>query len=57
MNMKGSLPLIILQILSQGAKHGYGIAKEIKQQSDGAIEISEGTIWKNVDSSVQKSRK
>ena len=45
MNIKGSLPLIILQILSQDPRHGYGIAKEIKKQSSGAIEISEGTLY------------
>ena len=45
MNIKGSLPLIILQILSQSPKHGYGIAKEIKGQSGGTIEISEGTLY------------
>jgi len=45
MNIKGSLPLVILQILSQNPRHGYGIAKLIKQPSDGAIEISEGSLY------------
>ena len=54
MNMKGSLPLIILQILSQGPKHGYGIAKEIKQQSSGAIEISEGTLYPTLHNMEQQ---
>ncbi len=37
MNIKGSLPLIILQTLSQGASHGYGIAQQIKAQSKGVL--------------------
>ncbi|MBN1965189.1 MAG: helix-turn-helix transcriptional regulator [Anaerolineae bacterium] len=45
MNMKGSLPLLILHILSRGPKHGYGIAKTIRQQSDGLLDFAEGTLY------------
>ena len=45
MNMKGSLPLLILHTLSREAKHGYRIAKDIKQQSVGVLNFAEGTLY------------
>lgn len=45
MNLKGSLPLLILHTLSEGPKHGYWIAKEIKTQSQGVLDFKEGTLY------------
>ncbi len=45
MNMKGSLPLLLLHTLSLGPSHGYGIAKEIKRKSQGVLTFAEGTIY------------
>jgi PadR family transcriptional regulator PadR len=45
MNMKGSLPLLILHTLSTGARHGYRIAREIKDQSGGVLDFAEGTLY------------
>ena len=45
MNMKGSLPFLILHILSLKPAHGYGIAKEIKRRSGGNLAFAEGTIY------------
>ncbi len=45
MNMKGSLPFLILHVLSLGPRHGYGIAKEIKRGSEGVLKIAEGTLY------------
>ena len=45
MNIKGSLPLLILHTLSTGPKHGYRIAKEIKTRSDGVLTFAEGTLY------------
>ncbi len=45
MNIKGSLPLLLLHTLSLGPAHGYGIAKEIKRQSQGTLQFAEGTIY------------
>jgi PadR family transcriptional regulator, regulatory protein PadR len=45
MNMKGSLPLLILVVLSKGDSHGYQIAKAIKQQSSGVLDFKEGTLY------------
>ncbi len=45
MNIKGNLALLILHTLSAGPKHGYRIAKEIKQKSDGVLDFAEGTLY------------
>ena len=45
MNMKGSLPLLILQIVASSPKHGYQIAQMIKQFSQGLLDFKEGTLY------------
>lgn len=45
MNMKGTLPLLILYTLSLGAKHGYAITKALREQSDGILAFTEGTLY------------
>ncbi len=45
MNIKGSLPLLILHYLSAKQGHGYQIAKEIREQSAGALDFAEGTLY------------
>ncbi len=45
MNFKGSLPLLILHTLAAGPNHGYQIAKQIKQQSQGVLDFKEGTLY------------
>ncbi len=45
MNLKGSLPLLILAILEDGPNHGYRIAKRIKHDSQGVLDFREGTLY------------
>jgi PadR family transcriptional regulator PadR len=45
MNFKGSLPLLILHLLSQRPAHGYRIAREIKRRSEGVLDFAEGTLY------------
>jgi PadR family transcriptional regulator PadR len=45
MNLKGSLPLLILHNLSSGPSHGYAIAKHIKETSNGILDFKEGTLY------------
>jgi PadR family transcriptional regulator PadR len=45
MNIKGALPMLILQVLRAGPKHGYRIAAEIKRTSEGVLELREGTLY------------
>jgi transcriptional regulator len=45
MNMKGTLPLLILNELSVKPSHGYYIAKQIRQKSKGVLDFAEGTLY------------
>jgi PadR family transcriptional regulator PadR len=45
MNIRGSLPLLILHVLSTGPRHGYAILKDIKQGSEGVLGVAEGTLY------------
>jgi PadR family transcriptional regulator len=43
--LRGTLDLLILQALSWGAAHGYGIARRIEQATDDALAVGEGTLY------------
>ncbi|MCS6883011.1 MAG: PadR family transcriptional regulator [Oscillochloridaceae bacterium] len=45
MNLKGSLPLLVLHVLAHGPNHGYAIAATIRRLSEGVLEFREGTLY------------
>jgi PadR family transcriptional regulator PadR len=45
MNLRGTLPTLILEALRNRADHGYSIAQGIKQRSEGVLEFKEGTLY------------
>src|ERR1700744_6449963 len=45
MNLKGTLPTLILEALEDEPKHGYLIAQRIKQRSQGVLDFKEGTLY------------
>lgn len=45
MNARSNLPLLILHSLSLEPKHGYKLARDIKQRSDGVLSVAEGTLY------------
>ena len=45
MNLKGTLPVLILQVLSEDDKHGYAIAQDIKQRSRGVLDFKEASLY------------
>lgn len=50
MNLKGSLPLLILHILSQHTSHGYEISKIIRERSHDVLDFREGTLYPTLHS-------
>ncbi len=54
MNLKGTLPILNLSVLEPGACHGYGIAQQIKQRSDGVLDFKEGTLYPALHSQEKK---
>ncbi len=43
--LPGTLYLLILKILARGPLHGYAIARRIKESSEEALEIEEGSLY------------
>ena len=43
--LRGTLDLLILQALSWGPSHGYGVARWIQQATDDALAVGEGTLY------------
>jgi transcriptional regulator len=45
MNFKGTLPTLILKALAREPSHGYRIARQIKERSQGVLDFKEGTLY------------
>src|SRR5271155_4405474 len=45
MNLKGTLPTLILEALMHEPSHGYRIAQKIKERSEGVLDFKEGTLY------------
>jgi|SRR5579872_5498776 len=43
--LPGTLEMLILKTLSRGPNHGYGIAQHIRQVSEDALKIGEGSLY------------
>ena len=43
--LKGHLDLLVLAVLSDGAKHGYAVIDELRVRSDDAFDLPEGTVY------------
>jgi PadR family transcriptional regulator, regulatory protein PadR len=41
----GALEMMILQVLRRGPLHGYALAQQIQQTSDGLLSIGEGSLY------------
>lgn len=45
LSFQGQLEGLVLAVLSQGPLHGYAIAAELRERSDGMLEVAEGTLY------------
>ena len=45
MNLRGTLPTLILEALEHQPDHGYSIAQRIKERSSGVLDFKEGTLY------------
>ena len=43
--LPGTLDLLILQTLTRGAQHGYGIARHLKTVSDDVLQVGESSLY------------
>lgn len=42
---KGQLDLMLLGVLAAGPAHGYAVITALKERSDGAFDLPEGTVY------------
>ena len=45
MNLRGTLPTLILEALEHQPDHGYSIAQRIKKRSRAVLDFKEGTLY------------
>lgn len=45
MNLRGTLPALILEAIEHHPDHGYSIAQRIKERSSGVLDFKEGTLY------------
>jgi PadR family transcriptional regulator, regulatory protein PadR len=43
--LQGSLDLLVLKVLARGPEHGYGITLRVKQLSEDALRVEEGSLY------------
>ena len=43
--LKGNLDMLLLAVLAAGPGHGYSIITRLRERSDGAFDLPEGTIY------------
>jgi PadR family transcriptional regulator len=43
--VQGTLDMLVLRTLRSGSLHGYAIANRIQQQSDGFLQVEEGSLY------------
>jgi PadR family transcriptional regulator PadR len=43
--LKGHLDLLLLQVIADGAAHGYQLATVLRNRSEGMFDLAEGTLY------------
>jgi PadR family transcriptional regulator PadR len=43
--LKGHLDLLLLATLADGAKHGYAVIERLRERSEDAFDLPEGTVY------------
>ena len=43
--LRGTLDFLILQALSGGQSHGYGVVEWIRETTDGTLEVEDGALY------------
>ena len=43
--LKGHLDLLLLGILQAGPRHGYAVISDLRERTEGAFDLSEGTVY------------
>src|SRR5215207_4267222 len=55
-NLRGTLPTLILKAVAVRPDHGYSIAQRIKERSRGVLDFKEGTLYPALHKLEQEGR-
>jgi PadR family transcriptional regulator len=44
-HVRGHLDLLLLSVLARGPAHGYAVIAALRERSDGAFDLPEGTVY------------
>jgi len=55
-NLRGTLPTLILEALARHPEHGYAIAQRIKDRSRGVLDSKEATLYPALHTLEQEGR-
>lgn len=50
----GTLEMLILRTLTLGSLHGYAIAQHIAQQSEGVLQVEQGSLYPGLERLLNK---
>jgi len=43
--LTGTLDVLVLSVLADGPRHGYGVARRIEERSGGTLTVEEGSLY------------
>ena len=43
--LQGTLDLLVLKALTFGARHGYAVARWVRETTDGTLDVEEGALY------------
>lgn len=43
--LKGHLDLLLLAVVADGPRHGYGVIEELRRRTGAALDLPEGTVY------------
>jgi len=46
--LQGTVDLIVLKVLSRAPLHGYGIAKQVAEETDGVLELEDAALYQGL---------
>ena len=52
--LRGTLDLLVLRMLAQGAMHGWGISQRIQHVSRGMLDVNQGSLYPSLQRLEQR---
>ena len=46
--LQGTVEVLVLKLLTRGPLHGYGIAKQLAEETDGVVELEDAALYQGL---------